>query len=118
MNNLKYLNNDKQLLRKDIEMFNGALGNYSGSEYRIELLEGAKPYHAKPFPIPKIHEETTGVNRLINIGVLKRKNNSKWAAQTVIISKNNGTVRFISEFRELNKSIKRKPFPIPEIQYL
>ena len=28
-------------------------------------LEGAKPYHAKPFPIPKIHKETlkTQVNR-------------------------------------------------------
>ena len=46
-------------------MFDGTLGDYTGSEYKIELLEGSKPYHAKPFPIPKIHEETlkTKVNR-------------------------------------------------------
>ena len=30
----------------------------------------------------------------------------------------NGTVRFISDFRERNKRIKRKPFPIPKIQDL
>ena len=52
-------------------MFDSTLATYTGSEYKIELLEGAKPYHAKPFPIPETHEETlkTEVNRLINIGV-------------------------------------------------
>ena len=101
-------------------MFYGTLGNYTGSEYEIELLKGTKPYHAKPFPIPKIHEEILkiDVNRLINIGVLKRKNNSKWEAPTFVIPKKNGIVHFISDFRKLNKRIKRKPFPIPKIQDL
>ena len=63
VNNLKYLNNEKQslilkLLRKHEETFDGTLGDYTGLEYKIELLEGARPYHAKPFPIPKIHKET------------------------------------------------------------
>ena len=99
-------------------MFDGTLGNYTGSEYKIELLDGAKPYHAKPFPISKIHKETLKieVNRLINIGVLKRKNNSNWAAPTFIIPKKNGTVRFNSDSRELNKIIKRKTFPTAKIQ--
>ena len=101
-------------------MFGGTLGNDKGSEYKIELLEGAKPYHAKPFPIPKIHEETqkTKVNILIKIGVLQRKNNSKWAPPTFIIPKKNETIRFISDFRALNKKIKRKSFPFPKIQDL
>ena len=96
-------------------MFDGTLGNYTGTEYKIELLEGAKLYHAKLFPIPKVHEETlkTEVNRLVKIGILKRKNNSEWAAPTFIVPKKNGTVCFISDFRELNRRIKRKPFPIP-----
>ena len=70
-------------------MFDGTLGNFVGSEYKIEFLEGAKSYNAKPFPIPKINEKTlkTEVNRLINICVLKRKNNSKLAAPTIIIPK-------------------------------
>ena len=63
-------------------MFDGILRNYNGDEYKIEILKGAKPYHAKPFPIPKVHEEIlkTELNRLVKIGVLKRKNNSEWAA--------------------------------------
>ena len=39
-------------------MFDGALGKYTGSTYKIELKEDVKPYHAKPFPIPKVHEPT------------------------------------------------------------
>ena len=48
----------------------------------------------------------------------KRKNNSKWGAQTFIIPKKNGTICFISYFGELNKRMKTKSFPIPKIQDL
>ena len=60
-------------------MFDGTLGNYTNTEYKIELLEEAQQHHSKPFPVPKVYEETlkTEVNRLINIGVSKRKNNSE-----------------------------------------
>ena len=58
------------------------------------------------------------VERLCQIGVLKKVNRSEWAAPTFIIPKKDGSVRFISDFRELNKRIKQKPFPIPKIQDL
>ena len=82
----------------------------------IELKEDAKPYHAKSFPLPNIHEPILKkeVERLIKIGVLKNINYSQRKAPTFIVPKNNGTVRFISDFRELNIRIKRKPFPIPK----
>ena len=50
---------------------------------------------------------------LIEIGVLKKINNSQWAAPTFIIPKINDIARFISDVRELNITIKIKPFPIP-----
>ena len=53
------------------------------------------------------------VDRLIKIQVLKKINNFQWAAPTFIIPKINQTLRFIFDFRELNKIIKTKPFPIP-----
>ena len=64
-----------------------------------------------------MHEETlkTEVNRLVNIGILKRKNYSEWAVPTFICSKKNEAVHFISDFRELNKRIMRKQFPFPKI---
>ena len=61
---------------------------------------------------------TQEFNRLVTKVVLKCKNNSEWAAPSFIISKNNGTICFISDFREFNKRIKRKPFLIPKIQDL
>ena len=39
-------------------MLDGTLGKYIGSNYTLEIKEDAKPYHAKPFPIPKIHKLT------------------------------------------------------------
>ena len=91
-------------------MFDG-----TGTEYKIAQL-----YHAKTFPFPKVHGETLKIeiNTLVNLGVSKRKNNSRCVAPTFIIPKNNGTVCFISDFRDFNKVIKRKPYPIPKIQDL
>jgi hypothetical protein len=108
------------LLTKYADLFDGTLGHWKGENYDIELQEGATPYHARAFPIPRIHEQTLKkeVDHLCQIGVLKRVNRSKWAAPTFIIPKKDGTVRFISDFCELNKCIKRKPYPIPKIQDL
>ena len=98
-------------------LFDGTLGTWDNKPYNIELKEGAKPYHSRPFPVPKIHERTLKVelDRLIKLGVLKQINDSEWAAPTFIILKKDATVRFISNFCELNKCTKRKPFPIPKI---
>ena len=106
------------LLNKYGDLFDGTLGTWTGSEIDLELNKDAQPYHARAHPIPKIHQETLKmeVDRLCEIGVLKKVNRSQWAAPTFIIPKKDGTVRVISDFRELNKRIKRKPFPIPNIQ--
>ena len=58
------------------------------------------------------------VEQLCKIRVLCKVNRSEWAAPTFIIPKTDFTVRFISDFRELNRRIKRKPYPIPKIQDL
>ena len=65
------------LLKTHEIMFDGTLGNYTGTKYKIELLEGALPYHSIPFPIPKEHETTLKIeiNRLVNMVVLKCKKN-------------------------------------------
>ena len=108
------------LLKRHATLFDGSLGKWQGEDLDIELMPDAKPYHCKAFPIPKVHQETLKmeVDRLVNLGVLKKVNRSEWAAPTFIIPKKDGTVRFISDFRELNKRIKRKPYPIPKIQDL
>ena len=106
------------LLTKFEFLFDGTLGNWTGPGVDLELIDGAKPYHGKPYPIPQIHERAMRieVERLVMLGVLEECHDSEWGAPSFIIPKKNGTVRFISDFRKLNALLKRKPFPIPKIQ--
>ena len=54
----------------------------------------------------------------MKLGVLKKVNHSEWGAPCFIIPKKDLTVRFLTDLRELNKRIKRYPYPIPNIQDL
>jgi hypothetical protein len=105
------------LLLKYEELFDGMLGNWKLPPVSIELKEGAKPYHGRPYPIPKVHKATLmkEIDCLIAIGVLKWQPSSKWASPSFIIPKKDHTVCTISDIRELNKRIVRKPYPIPKI---
>ena len=93
-------------------------GKYTGSYYTIEIKENDKPYHTNPIPIPKAYKPTLKnyVKRLIKIGVLKKSTVSLWTAPIYIIPKKNGTVRFISDFRELNSTKKEIFFHYINIQ--
>ena len=88
-----------KLLRKYNKLFDGSLGKWKGSQVQLQLKQGVKPYHAKAFPIPRVHLNTLKleVERLCKLGVLKKVNHSQWAAPTFIIPKKDGTIRFISD---------------------
>jgi hypothetical protein len=51
------------LLQKNEDLFDGSLGKWNSTEVNIELKEGATPYHAKAYPIPKCHLETLKMAR-------------------------------------------------------
>jgi len=106
-----------KLLQEFEELFNGTLGDWDCNPVLLQLKEEAQPYHGRLFPIPKKHVETLKkeIQRLCNLGVLKWQDDSKWALPTFIIPKKDNTVRVVSDFREINKRIVRKPFPIPKI---
>ena len=52
---------------------------------------------------------------LEKLGVLKWEGASEWGSPTSIIPNKNGQVRFLTDFREVNKRLRRKPWPIPKI---
>ena len=84
------------------------------------LNKDEKPYHARPFPVPKYYEDTSKkeIQCLCDIGVLAKCNDSECAAPTFIQSKKTGNVRVLTDFCILNKYIKRKPYPLPNISDL
>ena len=90
------------LLSKYKHLFDGTLGTWQKDPYNTELKEGAKPYHSRPVPVPKVHERTLKVklDRLVKLGVLKQMNNSKWATEMFIISKKDAT--FVGSINALN----------------
>ncbi len=49
------------------------------------------------------------------MGVMESQPASEWASLSFIIPKSDQTVYMISDFREVNKRLVRKPFPIPQI---
>jgi hypothetical protein len=63
------------LLDKFSNLFDRTLGKWNQAPIKLELKEGATPYDARPFPIPKCHAETLKmeVERLVEIGVLKKE---------------------------------------------
>ena len=114
-------NSEKSKLKNllgDEELFDGTIGTWNMDRHKVNLKDDVKPYHGRPYQVPKAHERAlrNEVDRLVKIGVLKKVNHSQWGAPCFAIPKKDGTIRFISDFRELNKRVKRTPFPLPKIQ--
>ena len=55
------------------------------------------------------------INRLISIGVIEKARRSEWIAGTFIVPKKDGRVWWITDFQGLNKSLKRKAYPLQKI---
>ncbi len=52
---------------------------------------------------------------MCKLGVLERQPASEWALPSFITPKKDKTIRFLSDFWEINKRLVRKPFPIQKI---
>jgi transposase InsO family protein len=113
-----------ELLSKFAELFGGKLGTWPNEKISVQLKENVVPYYcAKPMRIPHIHLETARqeIQRLVKIGVVEPVDGmtaGEWCAPSFIIPKKEGTVRLITDFRQLNKAIVRKPWPMPHISDL
>ena len=99
------------------KLFDGTLGIYPHKKVHIDIEPDAKPVHAQPYPVPRIHLSTykRELDHLCDLGVLVPQQESKWASPSFIIPKKDGSVRWISDLRQLNKVIKRKQYLLPII---
>ncbi len=122
---LNHLSYDQQsllinTLNRHESLFQGGLGILDVKPIHLEVMDGAVPYHSRPFPIPRSLEATTKkeIDRLTGINMFKKSHDSEWAAPTFVQPKKTGDVRILTDFRRLNAQLKRKPFPLPKISDL
>ena len=108
------------LLSQYPNMFEGEIGTLNIPPVHFELRPGSKPYSGRPFPIPKAYETLTKeeCRRFCKVGIWEHTLDSEWAAPTFIVPKKTNDVRIVTDFRELNKCIIRKPYPLPKVQDL
>ena len=65
------------------------------AKYKIEIKEGAKLFHGKPYQVPKVYEQALKkeIDRLVKIGILRKVNHSQWGAPCFVIPKKDKKIR-------------------------
>ena len=104
----------RSLLTRFETLFDGRLKTFKGPPVHLELIDNPVPVRRRPYTIPTSHLSVfkEELNRLISIGVIEKARRSEWIAGTFIVPKKDGRVRWITDFRGLNKSLKRKVYPL------
>ena len=101
-------------------MFGGGLGTLDIKPVEIELTSNTKPYARKFYNVPKAYKDMakTEVNCFCTVDVLEKHSHttdSPWVVPSFCPIKEKNNLCFLTDFREVNKWIQRKPFPLPQI---
>jgi hypothetical protein len=94
INHLMVNNHQRNFSTPDQMNITKVLGMLNIKPVKLELIDGAKPYNARPFPVPQSLESTTKteMKRLTDIDVFNRSSDYEWAAPTFIQAKKTGDV--------------------------
>ena len=99
------------ILEKIESMFDGTLDTWKTHPVNLDLKDDATPMCSHDSMFRK------EVERIVKLGVLNDANDSELTAPSLVQYKTKThRVRFLSDFRNLKRQLKRKPYPIPKIR--
>ena len=116
--NCKDLTSDQKakllvVLLKHESLFQGKSREWKGQPISIELIDGAMPVWAKPYPVPLKNQEVfrEEVYRQCSIRALQEISVEEveervWASPCFGIPKKKGTIRLVMDFRQINTALK------------
>ena len=98
------------------DVFGQDLGIIKTAKARLELKPGATPKFSRPRSVPyALHEKVRlELNRLEELGILKKVQSSSWAAPIVVVDKPNGKIRICGDYKvALNSNLVVDQYPLP-----
>ena len=110
-----------EALKKLEDLFQRNLGTWPNAEMGATLIGGTTPCHCqKPMRTPHAHHGALKkeIDRLVSTGVPEEADGNTagtWCSPSFVtdMNKKDGTVRFITDCKEVNRRIARKPWPMP-----
>jgi len=108
----------EKLFSKFTKLFDGKLRSFTDEKIHLDVDPTVPPKRTRPYTVPMSQRELfqQELDRLVSIGVLEKCGRADWVSGTFCIPKKDGRIRWVSDFRALNKAIKRKFYPLPKIQ--
>jgi Reverse transcriptase (RNA-dependent DNA polymerase) len=106
-----------ELYSKYALLFDGTLGKVPNVQVHLDLKPNSKPFCARAYKIPHYITDIARkeVEELCCLGILQPDVYSEWGAPCLFRAKKNGGVRFLTDLRQLNKCLIRKPVHLPLI---
>ena len=97
----------ENVLKQFDVVFDRKLGHYPHKQIYLDLKPGLVPVTQRPYTVAHKNEEVfkDKLKHLCNKEVLKEAGPSAWGSPTMINTKKDGSVQWISDFRELNKCL-------------
>ena len=108
----------EKLFSKFTTLFDGNLRKFTDEQIHLDVDPTVPSKRSRPYTVPFRQRDIfrRELDRLVSIGVLEKCGRADWVSGTFCIPKKDGRIRWVSDFRALNKAIKRKFYPLPKIQ--
>ena len=110
----EHRNSLTKLLRKYEILFDGTLGKWKREPVSLRLKPNAKLCQSRQFSVPYFHQETfkNEIQRLVDIGVLKKNPGARYSSPLFIIPKKTKSSGLCQTFVKIIRNWIRHPFQL------